>query len=51
MRRRSNRRAEAVADTEESDSDMDQPASSRTESSNQLDLNKERKSGFLLLIF
>ncbi|XKL60149.1 hypothetical protein PGB90_001165 [Kerria lacca] len=37
IRRRSSRRTEATVVSDESDSDMDQPASSRTESSNQLD--------------
>ncbi|KAK7578218.1 hypothetical protein V9T40_010423 [Parthenolecanium corni] len=44
VRRRSNRRPETTLDTDESDSDMDQPASSRTESSNQLDINMKNKN-------
>lgn len=48
VRRRNTRRAETTIDTDESDSDMDQPASSRTESSNQLDINLKNKSKKLL---
>lgn len=43
IRRRSSRRAEAAVETDESDSDMDQPTSSRTESSNQLDSSLKNK--------
>lgn len=48
IRRRSSRRAETALETDESDSDMDQPTSSRTESSNQLDSTLKNKQSKIL---